>query len=154
MGWPQLSRPILGEPAGAKGARARAQIGQLLPVREDAVTGVVGQEMAAALELIVRPADPLSARGQMAGGGAPADPGQPLALVFDPIPEVFAHEGGLAQAVLLGDPFVPSGQFVLADEADREMIQDLLFFGLGPSNRLRQAGKVSNRGKFVHFIRR
>lgn len=145
--------PILGEAGRAQGQRPRSQIGQLLPVGEDAVTGVVGQEMASPLELIVVPADPLIAPGQVTGGGAPADQGQPLAFVLDDVAEVLAHEDGVAQVVLLGHQFVPAGKLLLGDEADLEPIKDLLFLGIGQSNGLGHARKISKRGRFVHFFR-
>ncbi len=88
-------QPVGGEPGAAQGQRARSQIGQLLRVGQNAEAGVVGQQRAAGGQERVRPADPGIARTQVPGGRAPAQQGQPSALLLGDVTEMFTDEGGV-----------------------------------------------------------
>jgi hypothetical protein len=97
-------------------------------------------------KLILRPANPGVARTQMPGGSAPAQQGQPLALIFDDITQMFTHQRGILQIAMGGDFAISANEFLVANQAHCQVIQNLLLLGIRQSNGRRHAEKNHNQG--------
>ena len=58
---------------------------------------------------------------------APAQQGQPLAVTFDDIAQLFADQRGVFQIMPSGDQVIPARLFVRLDQSHRHLIQHGLF---------------------------
>ena len=81
--------------------------------------------------MLLGPADPSVARAQMPGRGAPAQQRQPTALIFGHLPELLAHHRGVLKIMLGADQRIPARLFLLGDQAHLQVVEHLLFRGIG-----------------------
>lgn len=109
---------------------------------EEEEAGVVGDQGEAAFLLRGGPADPRFAGLEVEGGGAPGQQGEPLALVFGHVAELFADEGSASQVVLGDEQLVEALAFRGGEEADADPIeQALVVVGRNRSVGASHAGK-------------
>src|SRR5439155_26380487 len=108
--------------------------------------------MATTGQLFLRPANPGIARAQVSGRGAPAEQRQALALIFSDVTEMHADQSSVLQIMMSGDHLVPARPLLLGDGANHYVVQDVLFLGIGQSNRLCHAPKTAAGEKFVQFL--
>jgi hypothetical protein len=87
----------------------------------------------------------------MSGRGTPAQQRQPGALIVGHVTEVLADQRGILQILKGGDLGVPPRAFGFADQAHAQVLQDVLFGGVGQAQRWQHAEKRSPQAKFVQF---
>ena len=113
---PPAGQPVLGKPGAAQAQGAAGQVGQLLGVSQDAKTGVIGEEVTAAGQLLLGPAHPRIPRAQVTGGRRPAQQRQPSALILGHVAEMLSHQRGILQVMMGRDELVPPRTFLGRDE--------------------------------------
>src|ERR1035438_10070326 len=106
------------------------EIGIMAP-GQNQQAGVVRQERQSPAPLLLRPADEDLTRLEMQGGGTPGGQPQPLALVGGDITDVFAHDTGVFEIVMLDDEPVKTLDFMGLDQPHREVFQDVLLVSGG-----------------------
>jgi hypothetical protein len=71
----------------------------------------------------------------MPGRSTPTQQGQPGAWILGHVTEVFADQRGVLQIVMSGDLGVPLRAFGLGDQADAQVMEDVLFGVIGQAQR-------------------
>ena len=122
--------PIIGKAREHELHEPADEIG-IMALGQNQQAGVVGQERQPPAPLLLRPADEGVTRFEVQGGGAPGGQPQPLALVGGDITDVFAHDTGVFEVVMLDDDLVKSLDFMGLDQPHGEVFQDVLLVGGG-----------------------
>ena len=103
------SLPIVGKPADSCAQDLGSEIFRLDPGQNEKA-GVVDETMQVLLALPVAPADEAITRRALPGGGAKAQEGEQVIPGTDPIAQLRAREGLVAEVVVTLDVFIPAAR--------------------------------------------
>src|SRR5207247_4623750 len=108
--------------------------------RQNQKPAVLSQNRQTSATLILRPADPSLARGQVPSRATPPQQGHPLALVTGRITQLLADQRGVVQVMTLDDGLVPT-LLLLAfqEQMNFQSIKDALFLDSGQAQRFGHA---------------
>ena len=122
------SLPVVGQALAAEGEHAAGEVGAIRS-GQDEVSGVVGNEREAAAALRDVPAEPLLAILEVVGRSAPAQQGNPPAVHFGDITDLFTHQGVALEVVMLFHQLaetLPLQGVAGHQQAELDVVEDLL----------------------------